>query len=70
VLSIVAIEKNILMHNVVLLATFNLLLHRRNKKKRQDIENNVLNAIQEPLIRNMFTGDSNEQDTEKAELIQ
>ncbi len=69
-LSIVAIEKNILMHNVVLLATFNLLLHRRNKKKRQDIENNVLNAIQEPLIRNMFTGDSNEQDTEKAELIQ
>jgi hypothetical protein len=58
------------MHNVVLLATFNLLLHRRNKKKRQDIENNVLNAIQEPLIRNMFTGDSNEQDAEKAELIQ
>jgi hypothetical protein len=67
--SIVAIEKNTLMHNVVLLATFNLLLHRRNKKKRQDIENNVLNAIQEPLIRNMFNGDLNEQDTEKAEFI-
>jgi len=57
------------MHNVVLLATLNLILHRKNKKKRQDIENNLLNAIQEPLIRNMFTGDSHEQNSEKTEFI-
>ena len=57
------------MHNVVLLATLNLILHRKNKKKRQDIENNLLNAIQEPLIRNMFTGDLHEQNSEKAEFI-
>lgn len=52
------------MHNVLLLATFNLFLHRKNKRKRQDIENTVLNAVQEPIIRNIFNGDSNEQKTQ------
>lgn len=52
------------MHNVLLLATFNLLLHRKNKRKRQDIENTVLNAVQEPIIRNIFNGDLNEQETQ------
>jgi hypothetical protein len=57
------------MHNVLLLATFNILLHRKNKRKRQDMENSILNAIQEPLIRNILNGDRNAQSTEKTELI-
>lgn len=70
VLNIVTIEMILIMHNVLLLATFNLLLHRKNKKKRQDIDNSILNAIQEPLIRNIFNGEKNEQAAEKTESIQ
>ena len=58
------------MHNVILLATFNFLLHRKNKRKRQDIENTVLNAVQEPIIRNIFNGDLNEQKAQTAGSFQ
>ena len=70
VLSIVVIRKVISMHNVFFLATFNLILHRKNKKKQRDIENTILNAIQEPIIRNIFNGDSNEQKPEKTGSFQ
>lgn len=57
------------MHNVVILATFNLLLHRKNKKKRQSVENRILNAVQEPIIQQIFYGEKNEQETTKADLV-
>jgi hypothetical protein len=57
------------MHNIFLLATLNFVLHRKNKKKRQDIENKVLNAVQEPLIRNIFNGENNEQVTKETNSL-
>lgn len=67
--NIVVTEMITFMHNVLLLATFNLLLHRKNKKKRQDIDNSILNAIQQPLIRNIFDGAKIEQATKETESI-
>lgn len=57
------------MHNVVILATFNLLFHRKNKKKRQSVENRILNAVQEPIIQQIFYGEKNEQETTKADFV-
>lgn len=69
VLNTVVIRKDIIMHNVFLLATFNLLLHRKNKRKQRDIENNILNAVQEPIIRNILTGEQNEQTSKEERTI-
>lgn len=52
------------MHNIIFLATFNLFLHRKNKKLRQNIDNCHKNAAKQ-LIEKIFSdGEKSEQVTE------
>lgn len=52
------------MHNVLILATFNLLLHRKNKKLRQNIDIYQSDAIQK-IVTDIFSdGETSGQESE------
>lgn len=50
------------MHNVVILATLNLFLHRKNKKLRQNIETNQQDAVKRLVSKIFSDGEKSEQE--------
>jgi hypothetical protein len=54
------------MHTIILLATFNLVLHRKNKKLRNGFSNYVLETIFKPDTLNNLYGEKSEQVPQEA----
>jgi hypothetical protein len=61
VLNIVVTKTIVTMHIIILLATFNLLLHRKNKKLRNGFSNSFLETIFKPDTLNNLYGEKSEQ---------